>query len=192
MMGLVIGLHGAKGSGKDQFYKAVKAAFPLRVIRKIAYADPIKNEVSDIFKLNSEEDYDNFKRTFLEFKLGGGFVHQVEGRHVVREIGMLMRRYDEHQFVRHVEEGIRKEPDTIWCVTDLRFANELNSIKHLNGIVIKIKRSGFDFDGHVTEKEFPDNVCDHIIYNTRELTIEEYDELAINTMNNILLKRNTL
>lgn len=195
MMGLVIGLHGAKGSGKDQFYKAAKEAFPNKDIRKIAYADPIKNEVCRIFDLQSEEEYDNFKRTHLSFALPSQMIRsmsmrKVFGRQVVREIGMLMRRYDEQQFVRYVEDEIKKAPDAVWCITDLRFQNELDSIKNaLGGIVIKIKRSGFGYDGHVTETEFPDEVCDHTIYNNN-ISLEDYNNVINACMVELLYKGN--
>lgn len=185
-MGLVIGLHGAKGSGKDQFYKAATAAFPHLDIRKIAYADPIKNEVCRIFDLADESQYDLFKRTNVQYTLPGYLSHNVHGRQVVREIGMLMRRYDEGQFVRYVEDEISKAPQAIWCITDVRFDNELQSIKNrLNGILIKIKRSGVNFDGHATETEFADELCTSVLYNT-DLTLLQYNDLVINHMNSIL------
>lgn len=167
-MGLVIGLNGAKGAGKDQFFRAIKIAFPHMDIRKIAYADPIKHEVMRIFSLESEDEYDQFKRSHMQMALKRepGDVIWVNGRQTVREIGMLMRKYDEQQFVRYVEDTINANPAAIWCITDLRFQNELESIKNnLNGIVIKIKRDGFAYDGHITEVEFPDEVCSSVITN---------------------------
>jgi hypothetical protein len=181
-VGIIIGLHGAKGSGKDQFYKAAKEAFPLHNIRKVAYADPIKIEVSKIFELESEEQYDSFKRTDVKFNLF--FVREVPGRQVVREIGMLMRRYDEQQFVQYVEDQIKSDPSAVWCITDLRFENELKSIKDMGGYVVKIKREGYEFDGHATEKEFPDEVCDLILHN-KELTLQDYNKLVTTTMHQI-------
>jgi hypothetical protein len=184
-MSIVIGLHGAKGSGKDHFYKIVKKAFPLHDVRKIAYADPIKNEVAHIFNLEGEDQYDLFKRNDVTFLLPGYTPKRVQGRQVVREIGMLMRRYDEDQFTNFVEEQITSSPGAIWCITDLRFDNELESIQtKLGGIVIKIKRSGFQYDGHVTETELPDDVCDSIIYN--DGTLKQYEEKVIATMYAIL------
>ena len=188
-MGLVIGLHGAKGSGKDQFYKAVKAAYPHLNVRKIAYADPIKNEVSRIFGLANEQEYDSFKRTTVKFNILQNSYpqpHMVDGRQVVREIGMMMRSYDENQFTRYVEEEIAKDPNALWFITDLRFDNELKSIKNqLGGIVIKIKRGGFDFDGHVTETEFPDEVCSSVLYNV-DLTLEQYEVQVVEEMSKIM------
>lgn len=185
-MGLVIGLHGAKGSGKDQFYKAVKAAFPHLDVRKIAYADPIKHEVSRIFGLQSEEQYDLFKRSPIEYTLPGHLKVTVPGRQVVRELGMMMRRYDEQQFVRYVESEIYKAPQAIWCITDLRFDNELRSIRNvLHGMVIKIKRGGVEYDGHATETEFPDEMCSSVIHNVG-LSLEQYEQLAVQHMSSIM------
>ena len=184
-MGLVIGLHGAKGSGKDQFYKAVKAAFPHLKIRKIAYADPIKHEICHIFDLVDEEQYDLFKRTKVEYRLPGYLTHFVDGRRIVREIGMLMRKYDEDQFTQYVQDQIKADPEAIWCITDLRFDNELASIRQIGGIVIKIKRGGVDFDGHVTETEFDNKDCDYVIHNV-DLSLEQYNQLAVKEMKKIL------
>lgn len=185
-MTVVIGLHGAKGSGKDQFFKAASAAFPHLDIRKIAYADPIKHEVCRIFDMHSEEQYDAFKRTNVSYQLPGYLSHSVPGRQVVREIGMMMRGYDTGQFVRYVEDTIHTAPQAIWCITDLRFDNELESIRTvLGGLIIKIKRGGVTYDGHVTEKELPDDVCDTIINNT-DLTLEQYNDLVATEMTKIM------
>lgn len=185
-MSLVIGLHGAKGSGKDQFYKATKEAFPYLDVRKIAYADPIKNEINRIFGLNSEQEYDWFKRASVNFDLTDLASHHVEGRRIVREIGMLMRSYDSHQFVDYVEREIFKAPQAIWCVTDVRFDNEIKSIKNkLSGIMIKIRRDGYHFDGHATETEIPDDACNTVIHN-ENITLEQFNERVSTTVKNIL------
>lgn len=186
-MTLVIGLHGAKGSGKDQFYKAAKEYFSVLDIRKIAYADPIKNEVCRIFGLSGEEEYDEFKRTDLTFTVDKGYTwKQTAGRQAVREIGMLMRQYDQSQFVRYVEDQIWSAPQAIWMITDLRFDNELDSVYNtLNGVVLKIKRSGVHFDGHVTETEIADDRCTAVIHNDN-LTLDQYNQVVINEMNKIL------
>lgn len=186
-MGLIIGLHGAKGSGKDAFYKIVKQSFPDRDVRKIAYADPIKQEVCRIFDLdpNTEQQYDLFKRTDVNYQLPGYLGHGVAGRQVVREIGMLMRRYDENQFTRYVEDTINSSSAAIWCITDLRFTNELDSIKNrLGGIVIKIKRANFDYDGHATETELADSLCDSIINNNT--TLDDYQQSVVSEITSIL------
>jgi hypothetical protein len=182
-VGLVIGLHGAKGSGKDEFFKIVKASFPHLDVRKIAYADPIKREVSYIFDLTSENQYDQFKRTTVSYTLPDHKPYPVEGRRVVREIGMLMRRYDQNQFTRYVEQEINNAPDAIWCVTDLRFSNEMESLRQMGAHIVKIKRG--EFDGHETEMEFSDRDCDAVIHNVN-ITLDQYEQLVVAEMDKIL------
>lgn len=185
-MSIVIGLHGAKGAGKDEFFKVAKRLFPLHDIRKIAYADPIKNEICRIFGLSGEAEYDQFKRAELTYNLASSnYTRSVPGRQVVREIGMMMRDYDEGQFVRYVETEIAKVPGAIWCITDLRFQNELESINRIGGVVVKILRQGIDYDGHVTEIEFSDDQCDYIINNKTNL-LKQYHSDVRSTMESIL------
>jgi uridine kinase len=185
-MGLVIGLHGSKGSGKDQFFTVLRKNFPQLDVQKIAYADPIKTEVMNIFGLQSEDQYDLFKRTQLQFCLHSGqnTPDCVSGRQVVREIGMLMRRYNSDQFIQYVNHCITASPNALWCVTDLRFDNELQSLQMLdNSIIVKVKRPGYNFDGHVTETELPDSECSSIINN--DGTLEQYEEKILDTMRSI-------
>lgn len=185
-MGLVIGLHGSKGSGKDQFFTVLRKNFPQLDVQKIAYADPIKTEVMNIFDLQSEDQYDLFKRTQLQFCLHSGqnTPDCVFGRQVVREIGMLMRRYNSEQFIQYVNQHITASPNALWCVTDLRFDNELQSLQMLdNSIIVKVKRPGYNFDGHVTETELPDSECSSIINN--DGTLEQYEEKILDTMRSI-------
>jgi hypothetical protein len=185
-MGLVVGLHGAKGSGKDQFFAVLRKSFPQLDIKKIAYADPIKLEVMRIFGLQNEDLYDLFKRTQVQFCLPSGqnTPNSVSGRQVVREIGMLMRRYNNDQFIQYVNQRILASPSTLWCVTDLRFDNELQSLRTLNNsIIVKVKRPGYKFDGHVTEIEIPDSECTSIIYN--DDTLVHYENKILGMMRSI-------
>jgi len=185
-MGIAIGLHAAKGSGKDQFYKAVKQAFPELDIQKIAYADPVRFESCKILGLNNESEYDTFKRSTLYFNLDDGTPREISGRQIVREIGMTMLKYDQNQYIQYVEDRITKYPDPIWIITDVRFPSESLSVKSiLNGTLVKIKRNGFEYDGHVTETEIPDNVCDIVLENDN-ITLEQYNKLAVETFSKIL------
>lgn len=184
-MTIVIGLHGAKGSGKDYFYQVVKNKFSNKDIRKIAFADPIRQKVMFLFGLKSEEEYDQFKRSNLSYRVCGKD-HIQDGRHVVREIGMMMRDYDPNQFTRYVESTIQAAPNSIWCVTDLRFENEIKSVSNaLSGKIVKIKRKGYAFDGHVTEREITNDRCDHIIINDSNI-IGDYEDVVIKTFENII------
>lgn len=165
----IIALTGPKGSGKDSL--ATSICNQGHNARTIAFADPIKKVVQHLFDLDpsSVEQYDKFKRTRVNFQLDGYLSHSVDARHLVREIGMLMRGYDVNQFITYVLNECRHDPTKLWIVTDLRFDNEYEMIRHLNGRVIKIEREGFYYDGHVTEQGFDDSSVDYKILNQGSL-----------------------
>lgn len=164
---MIYAISGFKGSGKDEFFKTIQELDPS--YQKLAFADPIKNKVMEIFSLYSDEDYDKFKRADVYY--WGG---QVTGRHVLREIGMLMRSYDVDQFTRYVYNCLTDNT----CITDLRFDNELYLTKVLRRDgkqvrTVKIKRFNSD-DTHITEQELPDFEFDYIINNNG--TLEEFKQ----------------
>lgn len=187
---MIIGLHGAKGSGKDLFFNILKDHIPN--VKKIAYADPIKQVICDLFALNSDNDdeYDLFKRKEIRYTLSDNFgeppVYAVSSRDIVKGIGLLMRSYDEQQFVDYVEYNINEDPNAIWCITDVRFDNEVKSVLASGGVLVKIKRPGVEYDGHITETEIPDNKVDYIVVNSG--TLEDYKQAVMKIFD--LIRRN--
>lgn len=168
----IIALTGPKGSGKDTVASLIARQY--HNVNTIAFADPIKNVVKDLFGFETTREYDDFKRTTINFSLPKQITrdmqsYQAEGRHVVREIGMLMRKYDEKQFTDYVVREIRYKPDDIWVVTDLRFDNEYMVLKSLGAKIISIKRPNYEYDGHITERGFNDSLVDYTIMNDGDL-----------------------
>jgi len=188
----IIALTGAKGSGKDTVCDLMQAlSTPIdyagwRVpVRRIAFADPIKRQIDHIFNLNtsSNDQYDLFKRSVLNYNIAEQETRSVEARHVVREIGMLMRSYDDKQFVNYVRAAINDEPDVVWVITDLRFDNEYMMLREMGAIITKVIRPQVDSDGHITERGFGDHMVDKIIMNDGNM---EYLETRVEwTMNSI-------
>lgn len=174
---LVIALTGPKGSGKDTVADIIYRQYTQQwyTVGRTAFADPIKEVVQHIFNLSphGSQQYDLFKRTDLSYTLQGHIPVQVPGRHVVREIGMLMRKYDEKQFNKYVYDKItsgRFVENRIELVTDLRFDNEYTMLKQdLNAKIVKIKRPDYHYDGHITERGFDDELVDYVINNTGSL-----------------------
>lgn len=175
----VIALTGPKGSGKDTVGELIKKYFnvsPMFKAHTIAFADPIKKVINELFGLdpNNNNQYDDFKRATCNFSLPKSVTrdmqqYQVEGRHLVREIGMLMRKYDEKQFTNYVVEEIRYQPSDVWIVTDLRFDNEWLAMKQLGAKIINIKRPSYNYDGHITERGFSDSLVDYQLMNDGDL-----------------------
>jgi hypothetical protein len=187
----VIALAGQKGAGKDttaNFIIDYAAKNHSIKVNKVAFADPIKKKIQHLFDLDpsSNEQYDLFKRDVISFSLPGYLSHLVSGRHIVREIGMLMRSYDEKQFIRYVKEKIEESPDDIWIVTDMRFENEYNMLKEdYAAKMIKIKRNNVGLvDNHITEKEFADYRIRYLIENYE--TEKELEITTVNIFQNIL------
>lgn len=174
---LVIALTGPKGSGKDTVADIIYRQYTQKwyTVKRTAFADPIKEVVQHIFNLSphSTDQYDLFKRTDISYTLPGHITSQVPGRHVVREIGMLMRKYDEKQFNKYVYDRITSgsfDKNRIELVTDLRFDNEYTMLKNdLNAKIVKIKRPDYHYDGHITERGFDDQLVDFVINNNGSL-----------------------
>jgi len=188
----VIALTGPKGSGKDTVGALIKQYFntaPVFKTHTIAFADPIKTVVRDLFVFETMQEYDDFKRTTVEFCLPKQVTrdmqqYRVEGRHLVRGIGMLMRKYDEKQFTNYVIGEIRYQPNDVWVVTDLRFDNEYLAMKNLGAKIINIKRPNYEYDGHITERGFNDNLVDYQVLNDGDLA---YLKTRVNSvMDNIM------
>lgn len=161
----VIALTGAKGSGKDTVAAIIYDLLGGDKVKTIAFADPIKHQLMHLFKLSNTSDYDLFKRTKVSYDMRG-YSHQVEGRHVVREIGMLMRSYNEHQFVDYVEEAIKSQLQYHWVITDLRFDNEYLAMRKIGAKIIKVVNNRVQTkDMHITERGFDDKLVDIILPN---------------------------
>lgn len=171
---MIIGISGFKGSGKDEFYKLLHNIDS--TYNKLAFADPIKDQIMNIFDLKDEMEYDNFKRSNL---------NGICCRRIVREIGMLMRGYNPNQFVEYIEQNLT--PNV--CITDVRFENEiryLTNLKETNKVIlVKIKRYTSD-DLHITEFDLPDDLFDYIIENSDSL--ENYQNKIYNFYINVVQK----
>ncbi len=177
-MSCIIALTGPKGSGKDTVARMLvqHGTKHGKRVKTVAFADPIKKEVQRIFDLNPDnnDQYDLFKRIDITYRLHGHLEHTVSGRQIVREIGMLMRSYNDKQFNDYVMNQVRSDPYAWWVVTDLRFQNEYDMISSFrNAFFVKIKRPMIVYDGHVTETEFPDHMISHIINNDSTLEVLE-------------------
>lgn len=190
-MPTIIGLTGPKGSGKDTVGQFIKELYPHHFVRTMAFADPIKKVIQYIFNLDPTNinHYDLFKRDAIYYQLPGHPQQIVQGRHIVREIGMLMRKYDEKQFTDYVEREImtNNTKNSIDVITDLRFDNEYLMLRDLGARIIKIHRPNYHYDGHITERGFDDALVDYVLYNDEDMpTLRKKVQ---DTMDNIMKEK---
>lgn len=174
----IIALTGPKGSGKDTVASLINRMYCGEYdIKTVAFADPIKVVVEHIFQLPQQleattESYDKFKRSTLTYDLPGIGTYSTSARHAVREIGMLMRKYDDKQFTDYVEGVFATGESTtnkLFIVTDLRFDNEYMMLKKWGAKIVRIIRPSYEYDGHITERGFDDHLVDKTIMNDGDL-----------------------
>jgi len=174
MKHFILAFTGPKGSGKDTVASLVErfANTSYQHVERVAFADPIKYHIQQLFGLGTTDDYDQFKRSSLSFRISGK-ERTVSARHVVREIGMKMRGYDNRQFTDYVYEVLRNPRaqvvNSVFLITDLRFDNEYMMLKGLGAKMIKIVRPDHQYDGHITERGFDDHLVDYILHNDGQL-----------------------
>lgn len=180
---MIIGLIGARGSGKDYAANVIINNFDNW--SRLAFADPIKLQLQQIFQCDRQA-IERLKRAdqivINQWYCDDDFQSEVlrtnaTGRDVVRNIGMLMRQYDDQQFNRYVQEQIVNNPQINYVITDVRFDNEYQLLKQLGGVMIEINRYGYEYDGHVTESGKLRG--DIVINNTDD---GQFDQLIIETV----------
>jgi len=160
-------LSGSKGAGKDTFADILVKDYNFI---KCAFADKIREQIKFLLQLKNDNEYDIVKRSKLLMLNHPGREHLIDGRHLVREIGMLMLSYDQQQFTKYVLDIFDHNEDVV--VTDMRFDHELaamQSVRMLPHIkFIKLIDSNIEGDDHITEKGFSDKIFDHIIDNSEK------------------------
>jgi energy-coupling factor transporter ATP-binding protein EcfA2 len=170
----IIAFTGAKGCGKDTVAEMIQRQCDAEQqhYRQIAFADPIKQKIQFLFNLDCTYQYDLFKRTDVTYTIGTQ-TKTMTGRHLVREIGMMMREYDSGQFIKYVREQfsdpINQTEEVLYLVTDMRFDNEYIMLRSHGATVVKVSRPGCEYDGHITERGFDDRLVDYHIQNDGSL-----------------------
>lgn len=136
-MGILIGLTGRAGSGKDTAADALVEQFGFV---KMAFAAPLKRTASVLFNLpecyfhdrdlkeKPLEDWDNLSPRHMLQLLGTESVRNVFG--------------DNFWIKRWISEYGQMTCDTNVVVTDVRYNNEAEAIRSLGGVIIHVRRPG--------------------------------------------------
>lgn len=176
----IIGITGRKFAGKDTTGNLFVEKYGFE---RLAYADPLKDAMREIFGFNHEQLYGNLKETndpywnvtprkTLQF-VGTDLFRN----HICEFLPDMGRDIWVHVLRRKMMNRIAVNPDAKFVITDVRFPNELAAIKSWGGITIKIERESDAKDMHESEALIDSLQTDYVFQNngTKE---ELYDEVT--------------
>lgn len=189
---MIIGFAGPKRSGKDYAYSIIEKHF--YNVMRVAFADPIKGKICEIFGINREEleKLKTKEDLFICSPCDGdggdiGYYGNFSGRKLLTGIGMLMRSYNEHQFEDYVANIVNYgDPDKLYICTDVRFQSEVDLIHSLEGVVVQIQRDGVEYEGTETERGIKG--YDYIIkndFNYEQNLITLVDRIILDSLNKV-------
>ena len=179
----IISLSGYKGSGKDAVFKELPKVFPQYTFKRLAWADPLKKEVSEIFGIDlkllhaNEETKNNtlteiypFKFNMLRrlfapaVKFGLCYLKHSDRLLTVREVlqywGTEVRRAQDpdywiKQTIGRIDSHV--ELNDVLVLTDTRFPNELREVHKRQGISVWLDRKDHDQkESHSSEQSIAD------------------------------------
>lgn len=153
----VIGISGNYESGKDTFGNMLIKELGARGIKakRFAYADKLKEFAKEYFGWdgNKEPDFDHLHMYSPE--QGGDMqVLYIGGRRLLQGIGQMMRDLIGKSFwVDVLMKDIEHCSPTIAVITDMRYVTEIDMVRSLGGLTIKVTRPGHTGDDHSSETE---------------------------------------
>ena len=175
---MIIALSGKLGSGKTTIAKRLVSEHGFR---KISFAGPLKEACRAIFGFTDEQLYGSLKKEIDPFwGLSPGRVLQLVGTELFRV------HFDSEVWVKSLIRTVQLEQNIAWVVDDMRFPNELEAIKKLGGVLIRVERPEAVLDArdlaHPSETSL-DNYKDwsFVISNdgSMEELIDQVDRLVI-------------
>jgi hypothetical protein len=138
----IIGITGKKFNGKD----TLGIYLSKYGYQRMAFADPLKEVIKNIFNFNDAQLYGEDKERIDEnWKISPRSAMQFIGTDLFRhQMNKLMPDIGNEIWIkvikRQIEDIWKQNPNQKIVLTDLRFPNEINLIKELNGIIIRVKR----------------------------------------------------
>lgn len=163
----LIGLAGKKKTGKDTVCKFIQEILSPKIVKRIAFADALKGEVSraciavggPVVSLEYiEEHKDNF-------------------RLILQGWGTDFRRNlcDQYYWINKVSDAINKLDSTVYAIIipDVRFMNEAKWIHSNGGRVIHVSRRTGLVDLHPSETELTDDNFPYDFYISNESSLNE-------------------
>ena len=177
---MIIGISGKAGSGKDT------AARMLEIIYanpEISYEDYCNRNYSKFADISITHFADTLKDTAMTMcVLGEWDVNTQEGkkrtidwlgitvRELLQKLGTCVRQGIDNEFwIKSLYAGTEDWKNII--IADVRFPEEVKSIRDRGGVILRLEREGAGAGDHISETALDDyNDWDEIIYNNDSLS----------------------
>jgi hypothetical protein len=186
----LIGVSAKIGNGKDTFFEILakktsgayenkKFSYKLKKIASILTGIPIeKFEDQEFKKTNLGKEWNKFKYSGNPLKDNSSFEvyeHIMTVREFLQRLGTEAMREGLHENVwlnaLYSDFDFEKSK---WCITDMRFKNELESVKKNCGITVRINRPNSIIIDHPSETELDNEQFDYVIENNG--TLEDFEQ----------------
>jgi hypothetical protein len=170
---MLIAFTAPKQSGKDTCadYLVEKYGYI-----KVSFAKPLKDILKILFMFTDEQLYGSEKEISDSrwFGCTPRTTMQYIGTELIRkQLDVIMPGMGEDYFVYYFklwyEKQLQLNPHVKIVLADLRnFENEINIVKHFNGLIVKIERPDLNVNDH-HESEIPIRNFDYLITNNQDL-----------------------
>ncbi len=173
----LIGITGKKYHGKD----TIGNIFKKYGYVQLSFAQPLKDACKIIFHFNDDQLNGDKKEIIDDY-------WQTTPRSILQFVGTELFRDQLHKVIKFIDKDIwvkslekqiellkLNDKNVKIVVTDVRFNNEIELIKKLNGKIIRVTRNNnFNyFDSHISENEIDNHQVDWDIENNS--TIEDLE-----------------
>lgn len=169
----IIAFTGLAGAGKDTSAEFLAKCLlnNNKSIVYMSFASPLKDVCELMF---------DFKHAQLHTLEGKETIDERWGitpRHALQSVGFNLRQLNKDVFVINMKNRINNVKEDYVLITDLRYDNEAEFIKSMNGTIIHIKRKTDKIDLHESEKGIDPTYVDIVVYNNLDI---EHLEQEIN------------
>lgn len=179
----IVAFAGRKQSGKTTCSEAVLKVSPPLHANIYNFADPLKQDICmNIFGMSYQQCYgdDVDKNTSTGLIWEG---KDLSAREVMQFVGTdIFRKMKNDVWASATINKIKAGKSHIAIIADCRFPNEVQAVKDIGGIVIKLTRNPYNSD-HSSETALDPSNYDHtnfdLVLHNDNMTIEEQTSLVI-------------
>jgi hypothetical protein len=174
---MIIGLVGNKRVGKDSCadYLCYTHNF-----KKFSFATYLKQSLKILFDWDDSHFNDDNKEKVDTY-------WDITPRQMCQDLGSFLRNFNKNFHINRLDKDIKKLNNANIVFSDIRYQNELDYVKSLGGIIIKIDRNTVknEFSNHESETSIDNlNGIDSYIINNLSL------DILYKNINNIILLHN--